>query len=472
MTHRPGVTRKRRQFRESPVAAFRTIHLRTNLGTGFRRFVPVFRFRIFLTLDHLTHTDSFLFLRWGFWSFCLRLRRTLRRTWSDLRSWTLYRGCRWSGSSLWRSRTRGNLRCGFLNEPRRSGLRNWLFRRRFGRRWRFNRRGRGCWLLRQLNRGLDRRLSRRCGRCCWRRLRSFRRFRNRSLIHALIHRLVHALIHRLIHALIHRLIHALIHRLIHALIHRLIHALIHWLAHALIHWLVHALIHRLVHALIHRLVLTETGILLETTVHALIHRGVHTGLLIKAGALAETTVHSLVHSSVHPLIHAGLLKTTLLRTTRGLRLTESGTLLETGIHSLIHTGLLAKSPLLRTKTAGHCAAHPIHISRNRTAGDPAAKIGLNWTLETTHSALLLETAGLLAETAIHSTLLTKTAGLLCVVPPIGLAETALRRTEAALRLESTGLLRPKTTLLAHSGIHAVTTADPIIAQRAKESNPL
>ena len=211
---------------------------------------------------------------------------------------------------------------------------------------------------------------------------------------------------------------------------------------------------------------------METTVHALIHRGVHTGLLIKAGALAETTVHSLVHSSVHPLIHAGLLKTTLLRTTRGLRLTESGTLLETGIHSLIHTGLLAKSPLLRTKTAGHCAAHPIHISRNRTAGDPAAKIGLNWTLETTHSALLLETAGLLAETAIHSTLLTKTAGLLCVVPPIGLAETALRRTEAALRLESTGLLRPKTTLLAHSGIHAVTTADPIIAQRAKESNPL
>ena len=76
-----------------------------------------------------------------------------------------------------------------------------------------------------------------------------------------------------------------------------------------------------------------------------------------------------------------------------------------------------------------------------------------------------------SETTVHSTLLAKTAGLLAETP-ILLTETTLRRAEAALRLESTGLLGPETALLAHSGIHAVTTADSIIAQRAKESNPL
>lgn len=151
-----------------------------------------------------------------------------------------------------------------------------------------------------------------------------------------------------------------------------------------------------------------------------------------------------------------------------------------GIHGLIHAGLLAKTTLLGTETAGHRATHAVHVSgdraaghasaRNCAAGDSTAIIRLGRTLETTHSRLLLKTASLLAVTTAHSTLL-KTTGLLAETPL--LTKTTLRRAEAtALRLESAGLLGPETALLPHSGIHAVTTADSIIAQRAKESNPL
>ena len=287
----------------------------------------------------------------------------------------------------------------------------------------------------------------------------------------------------------------MVHGLIHALIHRLIHALIHGLVHALVQGLIHALIHRLVHAL---LVLAETGVLLETSVHSLIHRGIHAGLLVKTGTLAEAAVHSLVHAGVHPLIHARLLaETTLLETAGGLRLAETRALLKAlvhagihrlihalihaGVHAGVHAGLLTKTALLGTETTGHCAAHPVHVSGDRaaghsstgdcTTGNSTAIIRLAGTLETTHSGLLLKTAGLLAVTAAHSTLLTKTTGLLAKSPL--LTETTLRRAKAtALRLESAGLLGPETALLPHSGIHAVTTADSIIAQRAKESNPL
>lgn len=148
-------------------------------------------------------------------------------------------------------------------------------------------------------------------------------------------------------------------------------------------------------------------------------------------------------------------------------------LVHPGIHGLIHAGLLAKTTLLGTETAGHRATHAVHVSgdraaghasaRNCAAGDSTAIIRLGRTLETTHSRLLLKTASLLAVTTAHSALL-KTTGLLAETT-ILLAETSLRHAEAtALRLETTGLLRAESTLLAHAGIHAVTTADPIIAQ--------